>query len=203
MGELNIDNESIILLNYNLSPNELYAIKCILYYIDGHKEYFKRYMKLPESLRGNLIDLLEGLKKKHIVCVNSKIKFNKEDYDSLGTVKFNSSFTNGYYRASRELGEELYRIYPSSTWIDGIETPLRTVAAKFNSLEEAFDRYAKDIHNNNETHKEVLKIVNWAKTNDRLNMSLGSFIVNNSWLDLKEIKDGKVGNYNPDCIRLI
>lgn len=36
-----------------------------------------------------------------------------------------------------------------------------------------------------------------------LNMSLGSFIVNNGWYDLKAIMNGDAGNINFDTVKML
>ena len=78
----------------------------------------------------------------------------------------------------------------------------------FNPQQLSFQGKADTIHSSKtdskeEVHKEIISLVNWAKNNNILNQSLASFIVNQGWIDLKAIKDGKVVNYNVNSIKLI
>ena len=47
---------------------------------------------------------------------------------------------------------------------------------------------------------ELIKI---AKEHNLINQSLGSFIVNNGWHDLKAIIEGEGGNINLDAVKLL
>lgn len=202
MGELDIDNESIILKKYNLNPNELYLVKCIFYYYEDYDEYLHRYMELPENTRGKLRDLLISLMDKGIILKSYKLPKPGESVN-LNTIPFSVNFKKDYYRASYELGNELFEAYPQFGWINGNQISIRTVASKFNSLEDAFRYYGKTINYKDNVHKEIIELVKWAKKQECLNMSLSSFIINRTWLDLKELKDGKVGNYNLEAVKLI
>lgn len=100
------------------------------------------------------------------------------------------------------MGKELFEEYPQFGYIQGNMVPLRTVAKKFDSLEDAYNKYGKAINHNYEVHKKIIELVKWAKENNILNMSLASFIVNNSWVDLEALKDGDSG-INYESVRLL
>ena len=100
------------------------------------------------------------------------------------------------------MGKELFEEYPQFGYIQGNMVPLRTVAKKFDSLEDAYTKYGKAINHNYEVHKKIIELVKWAKENNILNMSLASFIVNNSWVDLEALKDGDSG-INYESVRLL
>ena len=72
MGELNIDNEASILTKYNLNPNELYVIKCLLFMQEDESKYLQSYLQLPESTRGNFRDILLSLQNKHLILYHLK-----------------------------------------------------------------------------------------------------------------------------------
>lgn len=203
MVELNIDNEAVLLNKYNLSPNEFYAMKCLLLFqINGESKYLQSYFQLAEETRGNFRSILLSLQKKSLIIKDFKIPGKGENLDLL-QIPFNKSFIKSYCRNSLEMGKELFEVYPKFGTINGNVVSLRTVASKFNSLEDAFKFYAKTIHYNNETHHQILQLVKWASDNDVLNMSLSSFIVNNSWLDLNDLKEGKIGKYNLNSVKLL
>lgn len=202
MSELNIDNESVILNKYNINPNELYVIKCLLFLKEEEDKYLKNYLQLPEEIRGRFSDILISLKNKHIILSNFKIPTTGQSMD-LCEIPFSKNFLKDYYRSSFELGKELFEAYPKFGNINGNIVSLRTVASKFNSLEDAFRRYGKEIHYKDELHKEIIDLVKWARDNDVLNMGFAAFIINQSWIDLKELRDGNIGTYNLNAVKLL
>lgn len=202
MGELNIDNESVILNKYNINPNELYVIKCLLFLKEEEDKYLKSYLQLSEDIRGRLSDILLSLKNKHIILSDYKIPTAGQSID-LCKVPFSKNFLKDYYRSSFELGKELFEVYPKFGNINGSIVSLRTVASKFNSLEDAFRRYGKEIHYKDNIHKEIIDLVKWANDNDVLNMGFAAFIINQSWIDLKELRDGNIGKYNLNAVKLL
>ena len=202
MGELNIDNEASILTKYNLNPNELYVIKCLLFMQEDESKYLQSYLQLPESTRGNFRNILLSLQNKHLILSSFTIPSKGQSLD-LSQIPFSKNFLKDYYRSSFELGKELFEAYPQFGEINGKVISLRGVASKFDSREDAYRVYGKIIHYKEEVHKEIISLVNWAKNNNILNQSLASFIVNQGWIDLKAIKDGKVVNYNVNSIKLI
>lgn len=202
MGELNIDNEASILTKYNLNPNELYVIKCLLFMQEDESKYLQSYLQLSESTRGNFRDILLSLQNKHLILSSFTIPSKGQSLD-LSQIPFSKNFLKDYYRSSFELGKELFEAYPQFGEINGKVISLRGIASKFDSLEDAYRVYGKIIHYKEEVHKEIISLVNWAKNNNILNQSLASFIVNQGWIDLKAIKDGKVVNYNVNSIKLI
>lgn len=202
MGELNIDNECAILTKYNLNPNELFIIKCLIFVKEGDSKYLRSFLQLPEETRGDFRSILSSLQKKHIILNSFKIPAKGETLD-ISIIPFNKNFLKDYYRGSFEMGVELFEAYPQFGNINGKIIALRGVASKFNSLEDAYRVYAKTIHYKEDIHKEIINLVKWAKENEILNQSLASFIINQGWIDLKAIKDGNVVNYNMDSIKLI
>lgn len=101
------------------------------------------------------------------------------------------------------MGKELFEAYPQFGIIGTSTVPLRTVAKKFDSLEEAYFRYGKSIKWNEEKHNQIIELVRWAKDNNIINCSLASFIVNQGWIDLEALKKGDGANVNFDAIKLV
>jgi hypothetical protein len=48
-----------------------------------------------------------------------------------------------------------------------------------------------------------MELIEWGKDNNVINMSLASFIINRSWVDLETMKKGEAGNYDFNSIKLI
>ena len=101
------------------------------------------------------------------------------------------------------MGKELFDVYPQSTIVNGQIFNLKRVSRKFDSLEDAFNKYAKYISNNNDTHQEILELVKWGIDNGYNFTTLDSFIVDNSWLAIKAMKEGNGININTEAIKMI
>lgn len=197
---LELENEIELLKKYGLTPTELFFIRVLLILQeDDNEDLFAEFIKTGINVREILISLQE----KEIVLKSYSIpktgsRFNPYD------IPFNKNFIKGLYKASFELGKELFDNYPQFGNINGNIIPLRTVSKYFNSLEDSYFRYGKSIRWDQNVHNEIIELVKWGKENNIINMGLGSFIVNNSWHDLKSMKEGDNGlNINYDSIKLL
>lgn len=194
-----------IIEKYSLSPNELFCIRAILMAQDEEDDgynYFVRYIQLPENVRGSLRELLISLQNKGIILKSYKIPEKGDSFDVFD-VDFNKNFIKQIYRASFEMGQELFENYPQFALINGMQVPLRSVSRKFDSLEDAFRYYGKCIRWDNNTHQEILELLKWAKDRNVLNCSLCSFLIDHKWIDLKSLKEGDDVNVNYDAIKMI
>lgn len=194
-----LDSELILMREYYLNPTELFAIKVILLAQDGEVSYLQSY---NEVLNGGLRLILESLQSKGIILKSYKIpkpgtQFQPED------VQFNLNFLKRYYRSAFEMGEELFDHYPQTLTISGVCYNARRVSKKFDSLEEAFAKYAKYIKNNPETHNEIIDLIEWGKENQYNFTTLDSFIVDMGWKSIKAQKNGEGTNINLESTQLI
>jgi len=197
---LNIDNELSILEKYKLTPTELFTIKVILLVQDENlTEYLIRYNNL---LEGTFRDELLNLQNKGVILKSYKIPKSGESFNP-DDVEFNKNFIKQFYRASYEMGEELWNVYPQSCIVSGQVFNLKSISRKFDSPEEAFQKYAKYINNNPDTHQEVLELIKWGIENGYNFTTLDKFIVDRAWLALKAFKDGSAINVNSDAIKMI
>lgn len=195
---LTLENELCLLEKYKLTPTELFTIKLILLAKeDGEYEWLQRYVKIIK-----LRDILVSLQEKGIILKSWKLP--KEGQQLIvEDITFNQNFQKQYFRASFEMGEELFNVYPQSTIVNGQIYNLKRVSRKFDSLEDAFAKYAKYIHNNPEIHQEVIELVKWGIDNGYNFTTLDSFIVDNSWMAIKAMKEGNGINVNTEAIQLI
>ena len=185
--------------DYNLNPNELFAIKVILLAQDGEYDYLQRYAQI---LNGNLRLLLESIQLKGVILKSYKIppigtKFVPEE------VQFNQNFLKKFYRSAFEMGEELFYTYPQSCTVQGQVFNLRTVSKHFDSLEQAFQRYAKSIKNNPEIHQEIINNIKWGIENGYNFTTLDRFIIDRGGEALKAFKEGDSININLEATQLI
>lgn len=195
----NLRAELILMDQYKLDPNELFCIKVILLAQEGEYEYLQNYAQI---LNGKLRLLLTTLQSKGIIIKAYKIpkegtSFIPED------VQFNQNFLKKYYRSAFEMGEELFYIYPQSAVVQGQVFNLRTVSKKFDSLEDAFGKYAKQIKNNPELHQQIIDDIKWGIENGYNFTTLDRFIVDRAYESLHSMRLGENININLEAVQLI
>lgn len=198
---LTLEEEVSILDKYRLIPTELFLIRVLLILQDeGEEELFIRYIKTLKQAGINLRNILISLQEKEILLKSCKIAKEGEEFDPY-SLQLNKNFVKNLYKCSFTLGKELFEEYPAFAIINNSYTSLRGVSKHFNSLEDAYIKYGKSIKWNPEIHNEIIELVKWGKEHNMINQSLGSFVVNNGWHDLKAIMNGDAGNINFDTIR--
>lgn len=200
---LNLEEEVSILDRYRLTPTELFLIRVLLILQDdNNEELFCNYIRTLKaagiSLRNNLLSLQD----KGIILKTCKIQEEGSEFDPY-SLQINKNFIKNLYKCSFELGKELFEEYPPFANIQGSYVGLRGVSKHFDSLEDAYAKYGKSIKWNPVTHNEIIELIKIAKENNLINQSLGSFIVNNGWHDLKAIIDGEGGNINLNAVKLL
>ena len=185
---------------YRLNPTELFVIKILLLAKEeGEYEWIKRFNTLEKDL---LRTIIESLQNKGIILKSFKLPKagNKLEIEEI---PYNQNFIKQFYRASFEMGNELFDCYPQSCIVNGQFYNLKRVSKKFNSLEEAFSKYAKCIKNNPETHNYIIELIKWGIENGYNFTTLDDFIVDNSWLAIEALKRGDSINVNTDAIKMI
>lgn len=202
MTTLTIEDELLILNKYKITPNELMFIRTLLILQeDANEELFKTYIEILHNSNIQIRELITRLQAKGIILKSFKVPNPGEAFDPY-SIPINKPFLKNLFKSSFEIGKELFEVYPQFGNINGCVVPLRTVAKKFDSLEDCYARYGKEIKWNPEIHSTIIDLVKWAKDNNILNCSLASFIINNGWNDLQALKDGE-GNINYDAIKLV
>lgn len=167
---------------------------------DNNGELFSKYIKVLKESGVNLRELILTLQSKEIILKSYKVPSEGTTFDPFA-ISINKNFIKNLYKCSFELGKELFDSYPQFGFINNSQVALRGISKFFNSLEDAYFRYGRCISWNPEKHKEIVELVKWGKENNLICQSLGSFIVNNAWLDLEAMKNGDAGNYNFSTIR--
>lgn len=195
---LTLENEICLLEKYNLTPTELFTVKLILLAKeDGEYEWLQRLNQIIK-----LRDVLVNLQNKKIILQSWKLP-KEGNQLVIEEIPFNQNFQKQFFRASFEMGEELFNIYPQSTIVNGQVYNLKRVSRKFDSLEDAFAKYAKYIKNDPQVHQEVIDLVKWGIDNAYNFTTLDSFIVDNSWKAIKALKEGNGININTEAIKMI
>lgn len=118
-------------------------------------------------------------------------------------VPFNQNFLKQFYRASFEIGEELFNTYPQFLTIQGVSYNARRVSKKFDSLEEAFAKYGKAIKYNDEVHQQIIDNIRWGIDNGYNFTTLDDFIADRAWTALEAYRNGNGINVNTEAIKMI
>lgn len=200
MFAFDIDNELIFLEKYNLTPTELMTIRTILLAQDNQEDYLFKFNNILTKTDVKFRDILISLQNKQIITKAYKIPNEGESFE-FEDVTFNKSIIKAFYRASFELGKELFNVYPQTTIVNGVIYALRRVSKKFNSLEDAFRVYGKTIRWDEELHNEIIELVKWGIDNDYSFTTLDDFIVDNAWESIRAIRDGHAININFNAIK--
>lgn len=149
---------------------------------DGHREYFNQWFN--NGGQDRLRDLFNSLKEKGIIHKN----YNPEVYNP-NDIEFNKNFLKSWIKNSYELGRELFETYPSFINIQGKLVTLKDIAKRFSSLEEFYFFYSVQIGHSIEKHREVMEILEWAKSENLVNFGILSFTISHQWQMLKELRD--------------
>ena len=197
--KFNIENKLSILEKYNLTPTELFTIKVVLLAKEeGEYEWLKRFSQIVK-----LREILIRLQEKGIILKSWKLP--KEGQQLIvEDIPINQSFQKQFFRASFEMGEELFYTYPQSAVVQGTVYNLRSVSKRFDSLEQAFQKYAKNIKNNPELHQQIIDDIKWG-IEEQYNgfTTLDRFIIDRGYESLHSLRMGDGTNINLEATQLI
>ena len=185
--ELSFDREIELMIKYQIFPEELLFIKLVFLAQEGHPEYLSKYFsQMP--LKGAPRDTMLSLQEKGIINKSYKIPEKGQTFNPL-EVDFNKLFMKSYLQHSYDMGMELFTIYPSFVNISGKLCSIKNISKNFNSFEEFAFAYGKAIKFDEETHNEILELVQWAKEQDLIHYGICEFIISFKWLELKELQE--------------
>lgn len=200
----NIDDELVLIEKYEITPTEMFVARLILLAqeSDEEQQYLAKFLSIPENVRGDFRDILLSLQNKGIILKSCNIPKKGETLD-IYELEFNKNFLKNFYRASGDMGEELFEHYPQFANINGNMVGIRNVSKKFVDLEDAWRKYGKIIKWNPDIHNEIINLLDWAVENGiDINKSLANFICDHSWLDLKTLRDGGAG-FNTNTVKML
>ena len=184
---MELDTILNIMTKYGLTADELLLI--YLTFIaqtengnpDEHRVYFRRWYE--GGGRERLRSLFDSLKSKGIIKKN----YNPTMYDP-DEIEFNQNFIKQYYKLTGQLGQELMRAYPTTLYLNGKAVSLKNIAKKFKDLQEFYFCYAATIGHSISKHREVIDILEWAKSNDLVHIPIVEFVASCKWNEFKEMK---------------
>lgn len=195
---LNIENELVLLEKYKITPTELFAVRVILLAKEeGEYEWLQRFAQTVK-----LREVLISLQEKGIILKSWKLPKEGNTLE-IESIPLNQNFQKQFFRASFEMGQELFEVYPQSTYVNGSLYNLKRVSKHFDSLEQAFLKYSKYIKNNPDTHQHIIELIQWGIDNGYNFSTLDSFIIDNSWLAIEAMKNGEGVNVNTEAVKMI
>lgn len=199
---LNLKEEISLLGRYKITPNELLFIRTLLILQnDDNEELFASYIQILIESEIKLRELILGLQEKGIILKSYKVPLEGEEFDP-NFIPLNQNFLKNLYKCSFEIGKELFEEYPQFGSVQGNVVGLRSVSKKFDSLEDAYFRYGKNIGWNPERHNHIIELVKWAKEHNIINYTLASFIIDQRWHELESLRNGD-GNINYESVKML
>lgn len=157
--------ELSIMEQYQLNPTEYFVIKLIFMVQEGYKEsYLLKYLNIKGN-RDNFRETLYSLQDKGIILKSWKIPEKGSKFDPL-EIPINKAFFKNLFRASLELGKQLFEAYPMFVNINGFTYSLRSFAKKFDTIEDFFRFYGKTIHWDLDLHNKILDLIKWEQDNN-------------------------------------
>lgn len=189
---MTIEKQFILCEKWKITFNELIFLRMlILAQNEECIDLCASYFSLSTEIRGNIRDILVRLQELKIISSNYKIpekgsRFIPED------VPINKNFIKNFHKNSFILGEELFKVYPIFTTINGQQCGIRSVSKKFDSLEDFYQFYGKSINWNTEQHSQIIELVKWGKERNLINCTLANFVIDKTWEDLKILKSKEI-----------
>lgn len=200
---LTLEEEISILDKYRLTPNELLVLRVLLLFQDEQEEeLLQKLLATLKHINIQFREVLIELQRKEIILKSYNIPCIGQTFDPL-TIPINKNFVKTLYKCSFEIGKELFEEYPQFGSINGSLVGIRSVSKKFDSLEDAYFRYGKEIGWNPERHNRIIELVKWAKEHNIINYTLASFIVDQRWLELEALQAGNMANIDYDSVKLL
>lgn len=201
MKNLDLKQQLLFCDKYKITANQLLLLEIILIAQEGDDaEIVQLYFK--SKAKGDLLNNLINLQEVGVILKSFKIP-NKGEKLDLFNIPINKNLVKDFYKCSFELGKELFEEYPQFGFINGVPTGIRGVSKKFDSLEDFYRFYGKQIRNKPEIHEHIIELVRWAKENNLLCVSLCNFVVDHRWEELEALRDGDIANTNFNAIKIV
>lgn len=142
----------------------------------------------------NQLDTIHALEERNIL-VKTEIPKSITFVDAE-KLTFNKNFLKRFRRFSFEMGSELWDVYPKLGYVNDKEIPLTSLKT-FNSCDELYSYYAKSIKYDEEKHRNILRLIEWAKDtgNSFVNMNIEAFVKGRVWEAISEFQDSGDTSY--------
>jgi len=192
------ENELCLLERYNLTPTELFVVKVIL--LAQNENEYEPLQRIAQLLK--IRPILESLIEKEIILKSWKLPKEGTKLD-IEDIPFNKNFLKQYFRASFEMGQELFEAYPQFLTVQGIVFNARRVSKKYDDIETAFAKYGKAIKYSNEQHQQIISDIKKGIEAGYNFTTLDDFICDRGWIALHSFLNGEGVNINTEAIKMI
>lgn len=201
MKNLDLKQQLLFCEKYRIDANQLLLLEIILIAQEGDDtEIVQLYFQ--SKAKGSLLEQLIKLQEVGVILKSYKLPKKGERLD-LFSIPINKNLVKDFYKCSFELGKELFEEYPQFGYIQGAPVGIRSVSKKFNSLEDFYRFYGKQIRWKPEIHEHIIELVKWARENNLLCVSLCNFVVDHRWDELEALRNGDLANTNFDAIKVV
>lgn len=188
---------------FQLTAEEWFLIRLLLLanVEEGKKEYLLKYIQINKIT--NFRDRLVDLQNKSVILKSYIIPSKGAKFDPAD-LEFNKNFLKTFYKCSGEMGQELFMQYPHILEVGGKCYTLNNITKGYKSMEDLCYDYGRIIKFNPETHKEILKLLNFGKEHNLITYGICEFIKSYKWLNIKKMKeDGSYVGVTFDTIQSI
>lgn len=200
MKHLDLKQQFYFCDKYNICPNELLLLEILLIaQEDDDTDIVNEYFQ--SRIRGDTISSLAKLQESGIILKSYKIP-KAGDHFQIYDVPINKNVVKDFFKCSFEMGKELFEEYPQFAIINGQTVGIRSVSKKFDSLEDFYISYGRQIRNKPDTHNHIMELVRWGKEHNLICTTLANFLVDQKWLELEALQQGDSG-INLDAIKIV
>lgn len=151
--------------------------------------------------RVELREILFSLQEKGLILKSCKLP-DPHGMEGIkpNDIKFNKSVLKKYVRHSGQMFWELFWAYPEAMNVNGRTMSLRNTYGNggWASVDDAASFYGQRIQYNAETHRQILRIIEEAKSKQLLNMGIIKFLRGEEWKNLENVLSNGFGNQNLD-----
>jgi hypothetical protein len=86
----------------------------------------------------------------------------------------------------------LWSKYPDEIYINGKYVSLKNISKRFISLDQFYFWYASTIGHSIDKHNQIIQILDWAKSNELIHISIIEFVASQKWLEFKSMKENGI-----------
>lgn len=178
-----------LMVKYQLTAEELFLVKLIFLAQEDHLEFMRTYVQ--ECMYTDIIKSITNLVDKGVLLKTNTIPDTLKGFDFSDLI-FNKLFLKNYLKYSYDMGMEIFAAYPTHVNIGGKLCSIKNISKNFNSFESFAFAYGKAIKFDEEKHKEVLEILEWAKEEDLIHYGICEFIISFKWMELATLRENGI-----------
>lgn len=170
-----LDDYVSFLCKHNMSGDQ-FLFCCLIY-----ERKFNLLYKILNERNGFDIDELSDLEDRgYLLNKNRDGEFQTDMYE------ITDKFLNEIYRNEDVMWKEVIDTYPMWIYIEG-----KRVSAQSTDLDALKEVYLKKIKRAGGTHKKIVDLIEYAKSNDLIEMGIDKWVRGEQWKPIEKIKKEK------------